>query len=171
MTEVFFVETRYDAPESERSTEQLSLMFLESGKSAMISLRMLSPFTGDSPTIGPVRAVVITGERMTLDGKEVAVHRNGQWHHAGRHYTTILLDSPIRLSFEDDFGNRSATYGPFDSLKLVDGAIRTGESFRDVISRLDESSKHWVVYDEPGEWLRAVFVSTRPGLPPDDERR
>lgn len=124
----------------------------------MISLRMLSSFSGDSPVLGPAPVVVITGERMTLGEREVAVHRNGQWHHDGRHYTAILMDSPARVSFEDDSGNRSLSYGPFETLKVVDGTIRTGDDFRDVLARLDEGSKHWIIYGMPGEWIRAVFA-------------
>ncbi len=124
----------------------------------MIHVRLLHPLIGDSPAFDPTPVVVITGERMTLGGQEVATHDNGQWHHRGQHFTTILLDSPARVHFEDDGAKKSAVHGPFDRLKVVDGSIRAGDGYTDVLARLNEGSKHWEVYGEPGEWLRAIFI-------------
>jgi hypothetical protein len=124
----------------------------------MIHVRMLHPVNGESAALDRAADLVITGETMTVGGVEVATHDNGQWHYQGEHYTTILLDSPVRVRFEDDGGRSSLVHGPFDRLKVVDGSIRTGDRYSDVLARLDERSKHWEVYGEPGEWLRAVFA-------------
>lgn len=123
----------------------------------MLEVRLQHPVTGDAPPFEPCPAVAITGERLTVGGAEVATHHNGQWHHGGRHFTAILLDSAAVVHFEDDGGKASPVYGPFNRVRIVDGSIRAGDGFRDVLARLDERSKHWEVYGEPGEWLRAVF--------------
>lgn len=124
----------------------------------MIHVRLLHPMNGESPAFDPSAHVVITGERMMLGGEEVATHHNGQWHHGDQHYTVIHLDSMAKVHFENDTGTTSSVHGPFDRLKVVDGSIRIGEGYKDVLARLDEGSKHWELYGEPGQWLRAIFL-------------
>lgn len=124
----------------------------------MISVRLFHPVNGESPAFDPCSQVVITGERLTLDDDEVATHQNGQWLVRGEHFTVILLDSPVKIYFEDDRGAQSFVFGSFGTVKIVDGSIRKGNDFKDVLARLDEGSKRWEVYGAPGEWLRALFL-------------
>ncbi len=71
-------------------------------------------------------------------------------------FLTIGADLPTRVRFETN-GDGPADYGPFERLKVVDGAIRHGPNAVELLARLDEGARLWYVYAEQKHCPAAVL--------------
>ena len=124
----------------------------------MLHIRFHSPVLSDEALPAPVPEVIVSGERLLAGGKEVATHHNNSWHHAGRVFTVVLVEGACRVRFESAGAPAPAEYGPYSGVKVVDGSIRFGPEYREMVARLDEANERWVLYSGPGAWDRAVIV-------------
>jgi hypothetical protein len=125
---------------------------------------LMMHFDGLTPAqaivVGPAPFFRITGDRITRGpaGDEIAVYEEGMWHVGGDSFIVILTDAPTMIRFENADGE-AGEYGPYAALKIVDGAIRTGEGYSDLLARLDEKSQTWHVYPEGKGFPAAILLA------------
>src|SRR5688572_13575932 len=114
--------------------------------SVMLTL-IFEPLSGATHTVGPTPSFRLAGTSLRLGPQdvEVATYRNGQWHVAGRSFTVILVEKRATVHFEPPAQGSSTAFGPFERVRLVDGAIRYGEKSGVLLARLDEGSRRWEV--------------------------
>lgn len=126
----------------------------------MFDLRLENPVTSQVHTLGPVPYVKFVGGSLRVgpDDREVASYRDGTWHVDGDGFLSIAVGQPVTVRFEEpDNGSCAAPLGPFDHVKVVDGAIRQGPRLGRLVARLDEDAQSWYVYSDRKNCPAAVL--------------
>lgn len=134
----------------------------------MLHVQFLHPVNAGAETVDTAGTVRIAGERMTLGEHDAATHRNNQWVFRGVHFTAVHVGGPVRVAFDGGREAAPVECGPFAAVKIVDGSIRHGDGYRDLVAKLDEATGGWVVYSTPGEWARVTLSPAGPPAPPPD---
>jgi len=124
----------------------------------LLPVKLHHPASQRVESIGPVGRVVVDGDILILDEQDVAIYGNGLWVFKGESFTTVLIEARVSVHFEDAAAKPSNWHGPFDQLKIVDGAILYGDEFKQLLAQYDEHTKQWQVEGEPGEWLKAFIA-------------
>jgi hypothetical protein len=124
----------------------------------MLTLYLEHPVSQQIRRLGPAPYFRITAENLFAGTEEAAIgtYQNGVWTVDGDVFLTIAADAPARVRFEGN-GGGPADYGPFEHLKVVDGAIRHGPNSVELLARLDEGARLWYVYAEQKHCPTAVL--------------
>ena len=127
----------------------------------MLTLHFEHPATRDDHSIGPAPYFRFAGSSLRAgpQDQEVASYAGGMWHINGRSFTTVTPQSPATVRFESADQSCSETYGPFDQVRLVDGFMRYGNQFKQILARLDEQSQLWYVYPAQRDCPTAMLVT------------
>ena len=127
---------------------------------AYSTLKLVFAEAGPAPTLelGPFDEVRIDGEALRSGrGSEIiARHHRHAWLVQQRSFFRLDCPSPVRLHFENEYGESSPAYGPFMHFSFADG-IAYGEGM--IYANLDLETKRW--YDHRGEryWPELVVKS------------
>ncbi len=115
----------------------------------MIKLQFEHPVSRQIQLVGPAPYFRLTGDDLRAGPSDavVATYRNGIWTLDGDSYLTIAAEDATAIRFEGN-GNGGSLYGPYDRLRVVDGAIRHGPNAIELLARLDEGTQAWYVYAE-----------------------
>jgi hypothetical protein len=126
----------------------------------MITLQFEHPVSHQVQTVGPAPYFRITGDDLRAGPNDavVATYRNGVWTVNGDSYLTIATESPTAIRFEGNGTPSPSQYGPFERLRVVDGAIRHGPNAIELLARLDEAKQAWYVYAEQKNYSIAVLA-------------
>lgn len=89
-------------------------------------------------------------ELRLQDGTPSARYKGGRWELDGSDYSILRIDSPVTVQLELD-GQRSALYGPFPTIMLVDGVLLTQHQ-PDAIAQLDIASLKWIEQSTQLPW-------------------
>ncbi len=115
----------------------------------MLRLQFEHPASREVLSVGPAPYFVVRGAALLAGpGEEpVGFYADGLWHVAGRSFTAIKPDGPTAVQFQEN-GSQSCTdaLGPFEHVKLVDGAIRQGPRLGRLLAKFDDESGTWLVY-------------------------
>ncbi len=111
-------------------------------------------------TLGPAVAFRIGDGQVVShpDNTVLATYEGSTWTIEGEHFLELVPQGTVRVRLEDGAGKVTGTYGPFDALRIVDGAIRHGPSGRDLLARWDADANAWYVYADASYWLAAVLL-------------
>jgi hypothetical protein len=114
----------------------------------MLVLRFEHPVNRQSYRVGPAPYFRIDGSALVAgpDNRVVAQYQNGTWQVGGTSFLTATAEAPARVLFTDDSQSGAGPHGPFTELKLVDGAVRHGNGFHQLLARFDEQSQTWYAY-------------------------
>ena len=108
--------------------------------------------------MGPFAEIRIDGEalRAGRGGEVLACHRRHAWLVNERRFFRLDCPSPVRLHFENEYGESSPVYGPFMHFSLADG-IAYGDG--EICGHLDLETTRW--YDHQGQrhWPELVVKS------------
>jgi hypothetical protein len=125
----------------------------------MITLQFEHPVSHQVQVVGPAPYFRITGDDLRAGPSDViiATYRNGIWTLDGDSYLTIAAEATIAVRFEGNGNPGSPLYGPYERLRVVDGAIRHGPNAVELLARLDEGKQAWYVYAEQKDYPSAVI--------------
>lgn len=101
-------------------------------------------------TLGPAKEFCLRGPKLLADGNEVACFSEGLWESGALICTTVPIEVEVKLRFTCDDG-RQIDHGPFDSIQLVDGAIRVGPQGDGLLTTLTDTGK-WRLGSNGSEW-------------------
>jgi hypothetical protein len=126
----------------------------------VLALLFEHPTQGERLTVGPAPYFRLAGKSLRAGpgDEEVGFYENGMWHLAGKAFLTATADSPAQVEFRHDGDPSSGTHGPFENLKLVDGAIRHGPKSGAVLAKFDEDSQTWYSYADRKDCPVAVLT-------------
>jgi hypothetical protein len=123
-------------------------------------LRLVFAEAGPGPTLalGPFREIWVDGETMRAErgGPVLARHQAHSWIVQGKRFFRLDCESPVRLHFEDERGERSAAYGPFVHFSCADG-IAYGDG--EIYGNIDLESKLWYSHRDERRWPCLVVTS------------
>ena len=127
----------------------------------MITLQFEHPVSRQIQTVGPAPYFRITGDDLRAGPNDavVATYRNGVWTLDGDSFLTIASEAPAAIRFEGTGPPQGSTYGPYERLRVVDGAIRHGPNAIELLARLDEQTQAWYVYAEQKNYPFVVLAS------------
>jgi hypothetical protein len=127
----------------------------------MLALRFEHPVNRQAYRVGPVPYFRIDGQALRAgpDDTVVASYQNGTWQINGTSYLTATAEAPARVDFAVDGKPGSGPLGPFAELKLVDGIMRHGSGFHQLLARFDEQSQSWYAYADQKHYP-TVLLST-----------
>ncbi|HET7298851.1 MAG TPA: hypothetical protein VFI89_09045 [Burkholderiales bacterium] len=127
---------------------------------AYSTLRLVFAEAGPAPTLelGPFDEVRIDGEalRCGRGGEVLARHHRHAWLVQQRRFFRLDCESPVRLHFENEYGESSPVYGPFMHFSCADG-IAFGDGV--IHANLDLESKRWYDHREQRYWPELVVKS------------
>jgi hypothetical protein len=124
----------------------------------MVFARLEAPIQPGNLEIGPVDHLRITGRALCLgDGSEVALHQSAMWISKGICYIAIQIDHPVQLEFGHTEYPLKEEFGPFGSLRIVDGALWAGEP-PVLIARFDDVVSHWHIYARPAAGMNLLVI-------------
>lgn len=87
--------------------------------------------------LGPASAFHLEGPYLkTEEGEEIAVHRDNRWEMGDKVFIALVADTPVQITVEKPIAP-SKTFGPFEAVRIVDGAIRAGEK-QGLVAKLHE---------------------------------
>jgi hypothetical protein len=130
-------------------------------------LQFEHPASREVLSVGPAPYFVVRGgELLAGPGEEPVGHyQDGLWHAGGRSFTAVTPDAPTAVRFEANGGESCVEErGPFEHVKLIDGAIRHGPRLGRLLAKFDEGSQSWVVY--PGRKTCHTAVLAPAGAAP-----
>jgi hypothetical protein len=123
----------------------LKLIFAEAGPAATLQL-------------GPFPEIRISGEALRAErgGEVLARHQKHAWLVQQRSFFRLDCPSPVRLHFENAYGESSPVYGPFVQFSMADG-MAFGDGV--IYANLDLETRRW--YDHRGQryWPELVVKS------------
>ena len=125
----------------------------------MLSLTFEHPVHRETRAVGPAPYFRLAGNALRAgpDDAAVAVYEGGAWHVGGKSFLTVTVGEPATIRFEGDGEGCSGTHGPFEQVKLVDGAIRCGPKLRTLLAKFDEDSQSWFIYADQSSCPAAVL--------------
>jgi hypothetical protein len=128
----------------------------------MIKLQFEHPVSRQIQLVGPAPYFRLTGDDLRAGPNDtvIATYRNGIWTLDGDSFLTIAADEPTAIHFEDKGPDNpvAARYGPYELLRVVDGAIRHGPNAIELLARLDERTQAWYVYAEQKNYPFVVLA-------------
>jgi hypothetical protein len=125
----------------------------------MIKLQFEHPVSRQIQLVGPAPYFRLSGDDLRAGPTDavVATYRNGVWTLDGDSFLTIAAEEPTALRFEEE-GDGATLYGPYERLRVVDGAIRHGPNAVELLARLDESTQAWYVYAEQKNYRIVILA-------------
>ncbi|HJS06207.1 MAG TPA: hypothetical protein VJ809_01060 [Pirellulales bacterium] len=128
----------------------------------MITAILEAPIGPDRLTVGPESFFIAEGEALkTASGEQVAVHRAGLWQTGNTAYIAVTFETPVQLFFRDTITGGEARFGPFPTLRIVNGSIWV-KTERDVQLLAHFSDVNWVWTIYPHPVLKANTLAIRP---------
>jgi hypothetical protein len=130
------------------------------GGVGVLELEFEHPASRETLSVGPAAYFIVKGCRLLAGPgeQEVGFYEDGLWHVEGRSFTAARAAAPTRIDFHEDAGGScAAPLGPFEHMKLVDGAIRCGPKLGKLLARLDEDSQQWLIYPSRKKCSAAVL--------------
>ncbi len=126
----------------------------------MISLQFEHPVSRQIQMVGPAPYFRLTGDDLRAGPNEavVATYRNGVWMLEGDSYLTIACEATAALRCASNGQPEELVCGPFERLRVVDGAIRHGPNGIELLARLDEGTQAWYVYAAQRNYREAVLA-------------
>ena len=128
----------------------------------MLRLQFEHPVSRQVQIVGPAPYFRLSGDDLRAGPSDavVATYRNGVWTLDGESYLTIAAEAPAAIRFEGNgnSGSGGTTYGPFERLRVVDGAIRHGPNAVELLARLDEETQAWYVYAEQKNYSVVILA-------------
>jgi hypothetical protein len=112
---------------------------------------------GQEKRKGPYRLVRFEGETMRAEPGEpvVARHVKHEWLVDGEEFARLECDCSAQLHFERVNGERSTTYGPFESVSFIDGVAYAN---REIFAFADRSSVDWYCHEDDQHWPLMVLT-------------
>ena len=125
----------------------------------MITLYLEHPVSQQVRRIGPAPYFRLKADTLVSGPDDVVIgtYQNGVWTVNGDVFLTLAADAPARVRFEGN-GSGNHDFGPFERLKVVDGAIRHGPNAVELLARLDEEKQAWYVYSEQKNYPVAIVA-------------
>jgi hypothetical protein len=124
------------------------------------ALKLVFAELGPGPTLelGPFAQVYIDGETLRAErgGEILAEHRPHSWVVKGKNLFRLDCETPVRLQFENDKGERSPVYGPFMHFSCADG-IAYGDGM--IYGNIDLETKCWYGHKDGRYWRHLVVKS------------
>jgi hypothetical protein len=123
-------------------------------------LRFENPVSGKTNVIGPApyfrvaRGVLRRGP----DDHEVARYDQGTWTANGDTYMAITAAADVRVHFNGDDNDCANTYGPFQGLRLVNGAMRPGPDFGNLLAKYQRDTQTWYIYQDNKTCSTATII-------------
>jgi hypothetical protein len=126
----------------------------------MLTLQFEHPVSRQVQVVGPAPYFRISGDDLRAGPSDaiVATYRNGVWTLEGDSFLTIAAEVPAAIRFEDNGNPGGSSYGPYERLRVVDGAIRHGPNAIELLARLDERTQAWYVYAEQKNYPFVVLA-------------
>jgi len=117
----------------------------------MITAIFEAPLGPERLTVGPEAFFLTEGETLkTASGKPIAVHRGGLWQAGNKAYISVSFETPVQLAFSDTTTGGEAKFGPFSTLRIVNGSIWVkGESDVQLLAHFSDVNWVWTVYPQP----------------------
>ncbi len=116
----------------------------------MLTLRLEHPLNDQVHVVGPAPFFRIEGPTLFTgpDKRQAAVYRGGFWQANGNAFLTLTPEAPVRVEFIYSEPQTAGPHGPFEELRVVDGAIRHGPRLAALLARFDERMQAWYVCPE-----------------------
>ena len=126
----------------------------------MLTLHFEHPISNQIHMVGPAPYFRISGDDVRVGPNDavVATYRNGIWTLDGTSFLTITVEVTAAIRFEGNGDPDGMSYGPFECLRVVDGAIRHGPNAIELLARLDEGTQAWYVYAEQRNYRVAILA-------------
>ena len=126
----------------------------------MLRLQFEHPASPEALSVGPAPYFLVRGGALLAGPKDepVAYYEDGLWHAAGRSFTAVKPDGPTTVQFQEDGSRCSGPLGPFEHVKLIDGAIRHGPRLGRLLAKFDDESQLWLVYPSRKQCHTAVLA-------------
>jgi hypothetical protein len=117
----------------------------------MITATLEAPLGPERLMVGPEAFFLTEGETLkSANGKHIAVHRGGLWQVANKAYISVSFEMPVQLVFSDTTTGGEATFGPFSTLRIVNGSIWVkAESDVQLLAHFSDVNWVWTVYPKP----------------------
>ena len=116
----------------------------------MLIFQLEVPIGSNHLQLGPTEYVEIVGRVATLsDGSEVAVHQGGMWLGGTQLYIAIQFRGSVQLRFGHPDFAKFEEFGPFDSLRIVDGSAWAGREQPQLLAHFDDTIAAWHLYLRP----------------------
>jgi len=116
-----------------------------------------SGLTGEPVTFHDLPRLRFEGEviRVEPGGPVLAEHQVETWEVHNRRFMRLECDKPTRVYFERANGQRSESYGPFESFSCVDGIAHVNH---EVFAIADRSIGDWYAHRNGKHWPLMVVV-------------
>ena len=100
---------------------------------------------------GPYPLVRFEGETMRAGpgGPIIARHVKHEWLVDGTEFTRLECDCIALLHFERVDGERSRTYGPYESVSFIDGVAYAN---REIFAFADRTIVDWYCHEDDQHW-------------------
>lgn len=120
-----------------------------------LSLVFANP-TGEEKRKGPYPLARFEGEtiRPERDGPVIARHAKHEWRVDESSFLRLECGCRAQLHFERVDGERSRTYGPFESISFIDGVAYTD---REIFAFADRSMVDWYCHEDDRHWPLMVL--------------
>jgi hypothetical protein len=111
----------------------------------MILLHLLNILPGRPVVLGPAPWFEISGNfiRQGPDGEIVAEYIKHSWHARGQYFTSITCRERTLVHFEDAGRGATPDKGPFDHIRLADGALHANG---EILAKFVEETQLWHSY-------------------------
>lgn len=124
----------------------------------MLNAYFVGP-TGIRTPASTEKTITIERNRVHLAPGEEAVHERHSLIWQGKVHIVMRIEVPCTVRFER-LGQRSAEYGPFDVLTMVDGMLMVSIDAEAPLARFEYSSKSWIEPSTMIVWERVIISST-----------
>ncbi len=109
----------------------------------MLTFHFQTPLARDVFTVGPAPHFRLFGNTLCAGPNDqvVATYQGGYWHTEHGPFVVLTTSAPTQVRFEGSLCDDD--YGPFDEIRLVDGAIRYGLHPGKLLATLNEQKLLW----------------------------
>jgi hypothetical protein len=127
---------------------------------ALLSLRLTHPAGAQHARVtDPAPSFRICGNRLLAGpkGVEVARYRDGLWHAGGGSFLVLTAAVPTTIVFQNEDASQSDRYGPYETVLVAAGAIRSGPAPGKLLAIFDDPAHCWQVTPERKAYTSAVI--------------
>jgi hypothetical protein len=111
--------------------------------------------------LGPAPYFRLAGTSLQVgpDDRQVGYYARGLWHAGGREFLTLTVESPAAVRFEHHGGAGSGAHGPFELVRLLDGALWYGLRADQLLASYDDESQCWYSHVDQRHCAAAVLMA------------
>jgi hypothetical protein len=149
---------RVTQPAAQATPPTLSPALDRAQEATMLTARLLTSIGPRDLPIGPVEYLQTVGKFLKLpDGTDLAIHQGGMWMAEGFGYISLDFDCRVNLEFSHTELPEREAFGPFSTLRIIDGSIWAGKP-PELLARFDDALSAWHIYTRPAAAMNVLTI-------------